>query len=109
MGYKDLTPGKVGRKTQWAIGNSPIGLLSENVIKIMKNKEKTAFKTFINFSETFRIYSLFIIILMTIFDKRLDQLTRCTGLLVRVYKRKEGYFYNRSSSGLDPNTPWYTE
>jgi hypothetical protein len=74
MGYKDLTPGKVGRKTQWAIGNSPIGLLSENVIKIMKNKEKTAFKTFINFSETFRIYSLFIIILMTFFDKSLDQL-----------------------------------
>ena len=42
----------------------------------MKNKEKTnlfgASKIFIKFSKTFRIYSLFIIILMTFPDKSPD-------------------------------------
>jgi hypothetical protein len=40
MGYKDLTPEEFVGISQGVIGNSPSGLLSENVIKIMKNKEK---------------------------------------------------------------------
>ena len=42
-------------KAQWAIGNSPSGLLLEKGIKIMKNKEKInlfgASKILINFSK----------------------------------------------------------
>ncbi len=45
------------------------------------------------------IFSLFFIILMTFSDKSPDGLLPIAQL---------GY-YNRSSLGLDPNTPWYTE
>ncbi len=63
---------------QWAIGNSPSGLLSENVIKIMKNKEKILMflEKFIKILDASNklIFSLFFIILMTFSDKSLDGL-----------------------------------